>query len=238
MSKQLNEMEIIEKKVYEIETIKGTLDRVLDKDTLKAYGRISTLDQNIERQLVKFRELGVSEENTYVDKQSGKDFDREEYQNMRSSIKEGNILILDALDRLGRNYDQIIDEWRYFTRTVGADVVVLENSGLFDSRKFKLMGPMGKLLEDQLLSTLAFVAEQERAKLLQRQKEGIALAKAAGKYTGGIKRYTENNEALQEAVKAYIEGTKTVKQILNIYKSVKRSAFYEYIKENNIQRAK
>jgi DNA invertase Pin-like site-specific DNA recombinase len=145
-----------------------------------AYGRVSAKDQNPERQLIKFREHGIEDRFIFVDKQSGKDFDRPRYQAIRMMIREGDLVYLDALDRLGRDYDGIISEWKYITREINADIVCLDNETLFDSRKFKTMGDLGKLLEDQFLSMLAYVAEQERKKNRQRQAEGIEIAKADG----------------------------------------------------------
>lgn len=149
-----------------------------------AYVRVSTKEQNVDRQLTKMRELGVEERFTFVDKASGKDFTREQYQALRIMIRSGDLIYIDALDRLGRNYEEIIKEWKYLTRELGADIVVLENETLFDSRKFKEMKELGKLMEDQFLSLLAYVAEQERTKILARQKEGIAAARAKGKHLG------------------------------------------------------
>ncbi|WP_312096202.1 recombinase family protein [Niallia sp.] len=200
-----------------------------------AYARVSTRDQNLERQLIKFKEMGIPEENTFVDKSTGKNFDREGYRTLKERLQEGDSVFLDALDRLGRDYDLIIQEWKDITRRIGADIVILENKELFDSRKFKAMGDMGKLLEDQLLTTLAFVSDQERKKLLERQREGIALAKAAGKYNGKPKKYTVHNGSLMHAIELYKEGKKTVKEITNITK-ISRSSFYEYIKEHDIKR--
>ncbi|MCM2535197.1 recombinase family protein [Neobacillus pocheonensis] len=203
--------------------------------TTKAYGRVSTDQQDLTRQLLKFQELGIEEEHIYMDKASGKNFDRPEYQVMKESIKEGDLLYLDALDRLGRDYDGILSEWKEITRKMNADIVILENKELFDSRKFKAMGDMGKLMEDQFLSLLSYVAEQERKRMLQRQKEGIAIAKAAGKYKGKPRKYTEKNASLIHAVELYQQGDKTVKEIVAITK-VSRSSFYEYLKENDIKR--
>lgn len=149
-----------------------------------AYVRVSTKEQNIDRQINKMRELGVEERFIFVDKASGKDFNREQYQAMRSIARKDDLIYLDSLDRLGRNYDEIIQEWKHITRSLGADIVVLDNETLFDSRKFKEMNELGKLMEDQFLSLLAYVAEQERSKILVRQKEGIAAAKAKGKHLG------------------------------------------------------
>lgn len=132
------------------------------------YGRVSAKDQNPERQLVKFRELGIDDRYIFVDKLSGKDFNRPRYQAMRFMIRGGDLVYLDALDRLGRDYDGIISEWKYITRELNADIVCLDNETLFDSRKFRTMGDFGKVMEDQFLSLLAYVAEQERKKNRQR----------------------------------------------------------------------
>lgn len=104
---------------------------------------------------------------------------------MKRIVRQGDVIYLDALDRLGRDYDGIIKEWKEITRDLGADIVVLENASLFDSRKFRETGDIGKLMEDQFLALLAYVAEQERKKMKQRQQEGIAVAKAKGVRFGG-----------------------------------------------------
>lgn len=148
------------------------------------YVRVSSRDQNIGRQLAKMQELNIEPRHLYTDKQSGKDFDRPRYKAMKEAIRAGDLLYIDALDRLGRDYDGIIREWKDITRVIGADIIVLENESLFDSRKFKAMGDMGKLLEDQFLSLMGYVAEQERKKIRQRQREGIDLARAEGRSCG------------------------------------------------------
>lgn len=152
------------------------------------YVRVSTKDQNTDRQIIKMRELGIEDRYIFIDKQSGKDFNRPQYQAMRLVIREGDLLYLDALDRLGRDYDGIITEWKHITREVNADIIVLENESLFDSRKFKTMGDLGKLLEDQFLSMLSYVAEQERKKTKIRQAEGIEVAQKKGVKFGRPKR--------------------------------------------------
>ncbi|MTI53750.1 recombinase family protein [Geosporobacter ferrireducens] len=149
-----------------------------------AYIRISSKDQIVDRQMIKMIEKGVDKDFIFVDKASGKDFDRPNYQFLKKILREGDLVYMDALDRLGRNYDLVIDEWKDITRRIGADIVVLENETLFDSRKFKAMGDHGKLMEDQFLSLLAYVADQERKKIKQRQAEGIAAAKEKGKHLG------------------------------------------------------
>lgn len=156
------------------------------------YVRVSTKEQNTERQLKKMYELGIEEIYIFIDKQSGKDFNRPQYQAMRLVIREGDLLYLDALDRLGRDYDGIIAEWKHITREINADILVLENEALFDSRKFKTMGDLGKLLEDQFLSMLSYVAELERKKTRQRQAEGIEVAQKKGVKFGRPKREITN----------------------------------------------
>lgn len=148
------------------------------------YIRVSTKDQNEQRQLHKMMERGVEARRIFVDKASGRHFDRLQYQLLRKILSAGDIVYIDALDRMGRNYDEVIAEWKYITRELQADIVVLENETLFDSRKFREMGDMGRLMEDQFLSLLSYVADQERKKIHQRQAEGIAVAKSQGKHLG------------------------------------------------------
>ncbi|MEM5008494.1 recombinase family protein [Priestia megaterium] len=148
------------------------------------YIRVSTKEQNEQRQLNKMIDKGVEARRIFVDKASGKDFNRPQYKTLRRVLGEGDIVYIDALDRMGRNYDEVISEWKYITRELQADIIVLENETLFDSRKFREMGDMGRLMEDQFLSLLSYVADQERKKIRQRQAEGIAVAKSEGKHLG------------------------------------------------------
>jgi DNA invertase Pin-like site-specific DNA recombinase len=148
------------------------------------YCRVSSMDQNETRQILKMKSHGIDDRYIFIDKKSGKDFNRLEYQLMKRFCEEGDLIYIDSLDRLGRNYDDIINEWKYITRKINANIVCLDNETLFDSRKFKSMGDIGKLMEDQFLSLLSYVAEQERKKIKQRQAEGIIIAKSRGKYKG------------------------------------------------------
>ena len=148
------------------------------------YIRVSTREQNEVRQLNALGGWGILPENLFTDKQSGKDFDRTIYLGMRNILREGDLLYVDSIDRLGRNYDAVKKEWYYLTRELKVDVVALDLADLFDSRKFREQGEVGRLLEDQMLSLLAWVADQERKKIRQRQREGIEIAKVAGKYKG------------------------------------------------------
>lgn len=192
------------------------------------YVRVSTKDQNTERQLIKMRELGIEERYIFVDKASGKDFDRPKYQALRFMIREGDLLYLDALDRLGRDYDGIISEWKYITREVRADIVVLENETLFDSRKFRTMGDLGKLLEDQFLSMLSYVAEQERKKNKQRQREGIDVAIAEGVKFGRPKQEISDDfrTVYGEWKGGAITATEGMKKL-----GMKPNTFYRRVKE-------
>jgi len=140
------------------------------------YVRVSDQSQKTDRQINKLKKLDIEERFIFIDKKSGKNFDRDQYQAMKRIIRKGDLIYIDALDRLGRNYEGVIHEWKEITRSLGADIVVLDQESLFDSRKFKSMGDTGKLMEYQLLSLLSYVAEQERNKIRQRQREGIDLA--------------------------------------------------------------
>lgn len=192
------------------------------------YVRVSARDQNTERQLKKMRELGIEERYIFVDKQSGKDFNRPQYQAMRLIIRGGDLLFLDALDRLGRDYDGIIREWKYITRELNADIVVLENETLFDSRKFRSMGDLGKLMEDQFLSLLSYVAEQERKKNKQRQAEGIEVAKNSGVKFG--RRKQEINADFIRVYGEWKSGSITAMEGMKRL-DLKPNTFYRRVKE-------
>lgn len=147
------------------------------------YIRVSSKTQNPERQIVKMKELGIEDRFLFVDYASGKDFQRPAWQAMQQVLRTGDVLHIDSLDRLSRSYEGIINEWRRLTQN-GIDIVALDKADVFDSRKFRAQGDVGKLLEDLFLSTLAFVAQTERTKIKQRQREGIDIAKKEGRYNG------------------------------------------------------
>lgn len=193
------------------------------------YVRVSSKDQNEGRQLVKMQELGIEERFIFVDKQSGKDFDRPQYQAMKQVIREGDLVYIDSLDRLGRNYDGILEEWKEITRKINADIVILENETLFDSRKFKAMGDIGKLMEDQFLSMLSYVAEQERKKIRQRQAEGIAKAKTEGR-TGGRPMIKIDDKFVQ-AYTQWKAGDITAVKAMELA-GMKKVTFYKRVKEH------
>lgn len=192
------------------------------------YCRVSAKDQNPERQLIKFRELEIEDRFVFVDKQSGKDFNRPRYQALRLMIREGDLIYLDALDRLGRDYDGIISEWKYITRGLGADIVCLDNETLFDSRNFKAMGDFGKVMEDQFLSLLAYVAEQERKKNKSRQAEGIEVAKAEGVIFGRPKK--EINDKFLQAYNQWKSGIIKATEAMRLC-GLSKPTFYRRVKE-------
>jgi len=146
---------------------------------LNTYGyvRVSSRDQNEDRQLIALREVGISDRNIYVDKQSGKDFNRPQYKKLIRKMKKDDLLYIKSIDRLGRNYDEIIQQWRVLTKEKGIDIAVLDMP-LLDTRRGKDL--MGTFLSDIVLQVLSFVAESERTNIRQRQAEGIAAAKAKG----------------------------------------------------------
>ena len=148
------------------------------------YARVSSKDQNEARQLASLTENGV--EKIYTDKQSGKDFDRPNYQKMISELKEGDMVVLHSLDRLGRNYDQIIEEWHRITKVIKADIIVLDMPLLNTTVRGNDL--TGKFVADMVLQILSYVAANERENIRKRQAEGIAIAKAQGKYKGGKKK--------------------------------------------------
>lgn len=145
----------------------------------KKYGyvRVSTKDQNEERQLVAMNGLNTKLDKIFIDKQSGKDFQRPEYKKMLKRLKRDDLLYIKSIDRLGRNYSEILEQWRILTKERGVDIVVLEMP-LLDTRRGKDL--MGTFLSDIVLQVLSFVAEHERSSIKQRQAEGIAAAKARG----------------------------------------------------------
>ncbi len=141
------------------------------------YIRVSTREQNEDRQLIALRKLSISEKNIFLDKMSGKDFDRPQYRKLVRKLKKDDLLYIKSIDRLGRNYTEILEQWRILTKEKGIDIVVLDMP-LLDTRRGKDL--MGTFLSDIVLQVLSFVAENERTTIRQRQAEGIAAAKARG----------------------------------------------------------
>lgn len=146
--------------------------------TAYAYARVSAKDQNLDRQLKAFAEYGIDARYVYADKNSGKDFERAAYRRLLKKLRKGDLLVIKSIDRLGRNYEQIIAEWSKIVNTLGADILVLDIP-LLDTRT-KADTLIGKFISDIVLQVLSFVAENERANIKARQAEGIRAAKERG----------------------------------------------------------
>lgn len=151
------------------------------ENKIYGYVRVSTKEQNLDRQLLAMHEFGVPEKQIYRDKQSGKDFERPAYRRLLKKLKPGDTLVIKSIDRLGRNYDEILEQWRIITKDKGAAVVVLDMP-LLDTRQGRDL--TGTLIADIVLQLLSYVAQTEREFIRQRQAEGIAAAKARGEHLG------------------------------------------------------
>ena len=146
-------------------------------NNIYGYIRVSSTDQNEDRQLIALTEIGIPEKNIFMDKQSGKNFDRPQYQKLVKKLKSGDLLYILSIDRLGRNYEEIQNQWRVLTKEKGVDICVLDMP-LLDTRQGKDL--MGTFIADLVLQILSFVAQSERENIRKRQEQGIAAAKAKG----------------------------------------------------------
>ena len=165
------------------------------------YARVSTKEQNEERQLIALREFGIAEKQIYVDKQSGKDFERTNYKRLTRRLKDGDTLVIKSIDRLGRNYEEILEQWRVITKEKRAAIVVLDMP-LLDTRQNRDL--TGTLIADIVLQLLSYVAQTEREFIRQRQAEGIAAAKARGVRFG--RKPKELPEEFSEVKKRWEKG--------------------------------
>ncbi len=186
------------------------------------YARVSTVDQNEARQMEALREEGV--DRIYMDKKSGKDFNRPEYQKMIASLQKGDVLVIHSIDRLGRNYEEIITEWRKITKEIEADIIVQDMPLLNTSQNKDLTGT---LIADIVLQLLSYVAQRERENIRQRQKEGIAIAKAQGKYKGRVKK--EINKKLFEETKIRWQNGEITKVQFAEIMGISRSTLYKML---------
>lgn len=196
--------------------------------TIYAYARVSTKEQNLSRQEEAFKEFHIKKGNLFSDKQSGKDFERDNYQKLIRRLKEGDLLIIKSIDRLGRNYEMILEEWHRITKIIRADILVLDMP-LLDTRD-KGNTLTGRLISDIVLQLLSYVAESERNNIKQRQKEGIKLAKEKGISFGRPKK--EYPSSIIEAIKAYKSKQKSLKDVLQ-ETGFKKSNFYYHLKQIN-----
>ncbi|MER2111571.1 MAG: recombinase family protein [Solibacillus isronensis] len=196
------------------------------------YVRVSTKEQNTERQIVAMQELGINERDIFIDKASGKDFERPQYQALKAQLRKGDLVYISSLDRLGRNSDAIKKEWEAITKEIGADMVVLDMP-LLDTRQHK--DTLGTFVSDLVLQVLSFMAQSEREKTLARQKEGIAVAKAKGKHLGrpqlNLKTLSKQQRTNLEAnYLAWRDKSMTGVEFMGILE-LKKNSFYKIIKE-------
>ena len=190
------------------------------------YIRVSSRDQNEDRQLLSLKRIGVLEKNIYLDKQSGRDFNRPQYRKMIRKLKKDDLLYIKSIDRLGRNYEEILEQWRVLTKEKGVDIVVLDMP-LLDTRRGKDL--MGTFLSDIVLQVLSFVAESESKNIRQRQAEGIAAAKRNGKRFGRPEK--KMPDQFKEICQRCKRGEVSTRQAADILK-ISHSTFYRrYRKE-------
>lgn len=162
------------------------------ENTIYGYVRVSSTDQNEDRQMIALSEAGVSKKNIYLDKMSGKDFERPQYQKLLKKLKSGDLLYILSIDRLGRNYEEIQKQWRIITKEKNVDICVIDMP-LLDTRQGKDL--MGTFIADLVLQILSFVAQSERENIKKRQAEGIAAAKAKGVRFGRPEKNVPDNFA-------------------------------------------
>lgn len=188
------------------------------------YIRVSTEGQNPARQIKALKEFGIAEENLFIDKKSGKDFNREEYQLLKQILKrtQNNVLVIKSIDRLGRNYKEIQKEWQEITNY--ADIIVLDMP-LLDTTKNKHL--LGTFISDLILQVLSYVAENERTNIKTRQAEGIAIAKAKGKKFGRPK--IELPKDFETQYSLWRQGKQTAKVTMANLK-LKKSKFYSFVR--------
>ena len=188
------------------------------------YVRVSTVTQNIERQMDEMYKLGLTDSEIFIDKQSGKDFNREKYQELRSILMKNDLLIIKSIDRLGRDYNMIIEEWHYMTKIIEADILVIDMP-LLDTRN-DATNLIGKFISDIVLQILSFVAEPGRENIKQRQAEGIRLAKERGVHMGRPRYVLPDN--FVEVANAYINREITSNEAAKSL-NMARSTFLKYV---------
>lgn len=191
-----------------------------------AYARVSSKDQNLQRQIAAFSEFGIEKSRIFSEKKSGKDFERKEYKRLLQKLKGGDLLVIKSIDRLGRNYSQIIEEWNRITNIIGADILVLDMP-LLDTRT-KSDTLVGKFISDIVLQVLSFVAENERENNKARQAEGIKIAREKGVRFGRPSfLYTDEFLTVADDYLCKRIKLRTALKLLNI----KQDNFYYHIRK-------
>lgn len=189
------------------------------------YVRVSSTDQNEERQMIALREAAVPQKNIFMDKQSGKDFDRPNYKKLVKKLKSGDLLYIISIDRLGRNYEEIQKQWRILTKEIGIDICVLDMP-LLDTRNGKDL--IGTFIADLVLQILSFVAQSERENIKKRQAEGIAAAKAKGVKFGRPEK--EVPDGFGKIVRAWEQKRLSFEEVLNEC-NMSEAIFYRRLRE-------
>lgn len=195
------------------------------------YVRVSSKDQNIERQLIALKKEGVPEKQIYIDRQSGKNFERPAYKTLLRKLKPGDILMTKSIDRLGRNYEEIMEQWRIITKVKGADIII-QDMPLLDTSKTRDL--LGTFISDLVLQLLSFVAQNEREAIRQRQAEGIAAAKMRGVRFG--KPRIELPENFPELYERWCRKQISIQEFAAIC-NVGRSTLYTKISEYKQQQS-
>lgn len=189
------------------------------------YVRVSSTDQNEDRQLIAMQEKEVLEKNIFIDKQSGKDFERPQYKKMLKKLRAGDLLYILSIDRLGRNYEEIQRQWRYLTKEIGIDICVIDMP-ILDTRPYKDL--LGTFISDLFLAVLSFVAENERDNIKKRQAQGIAAAKARGVKFG--RPVIEAPPGFEKIAKDFMQGK--IKLAEAIEKTgLSKTTFYRRLRE-------
>lgn len=190
-----------------------------------AYIRVSSKDQNEGRQLEAMRKMGITERDIYLDKQSGKNFERANYQLLKRVIRKGDILYIHSLDRFGRNKEEILQEWNDLTKNIEADIVVLDMP-LLDTTKYK--DSMGTFIADLVLQILSWMAEEERERIRRRQREGVDLALQNGAQFGrpAVSVPKEFKEVYRRWKAKELTAVESMQQL-----GIKKTTFYKLIKE-------
>ena len=188
------------------------------------YVRVSSKDQNEDRQMITMKEMEVPDENIYVDKQSGKDFNRPQYKKLMRRVKPNDLIYIKSIDRLGRNYSEILEQWKYITKDKKVDLYVLDMP-ILDTRREKNL--LGTFISDLVLALLSYVAENERVNIRRRQAEGIAAAKARGVRFG--RRPNPLPDNFDEAYQQWKAKELSVSEVAKLC-GMSKSSFYDKAK--------
>jgi len=189
------------------------------------YIRVSSKDQNEDRQIIAMREKGINDRDIFLDKLSGKDFRREQYQLLKRILRPGDVLYIHSLDRFGRNKEEIVQEWNAITKELQADIVVLDMP-LLDTTQYK--DSMGTFIADLVLQILSWMAQEERDRIRKRQREGIDAAKQQGKTFGRPK--AQITDAFMDAYHEWKKGNITATGAMH-QADVKKTTFYKLVKQ-------